>query len=345
MQRKIVSSLIVASSLVFSAEMACASLTAVETLNQFNLVVLGNANSSSHVDGRSYVGGDLTGGDYVQHPGDTPNSSYAGLTVRGTASGVHVNSLGAVIGKNLDSSTINSGSAVVFGTASNTNFNGQAYVASKGSGNNFNGGDGGNSSFLATGTAAMAATSTDFKSVLTGLSNQLKSLTSTGGTIGFSGNKAVFNAKTDANGTAVFNLSGFDARLFTEGEFEFNLNGATTVIINSGATDIDIAANFINGGAQNIGAKTIWNFYNATDVDIKNQFGGSVLAPLADFSNTGNIEGGVFVNSLDQKAEIHLQSFAGKIPPSAPVPIPPAMLLFGSGLTGLAMMRSRRCKC
>ena len=49
--------------LSFSA--TASSISAVEALNQFNLIVFENSVSSSHVDGRSLIGGNLTGGDYV----------------------------------------------------------------------------------------------------------------------------------------------------------------------------------------------------------------------------------------------------------------------------------------
>eukprot|EP01041_Mallomonas_annulata_P031334 gene31334-53626_t len=88
------------------------SLSSSEILQQFNTVVLGSATSSSHTDGRTYIGGALSGGDYVQHINQTPQSSYAGLTVAGSASNVKVNGLGAVIGGSLSNSTLNKGGSV-----------------------------------------------------------------------------------------------------------------------------------------------------------------------------------------------------------------------------------------
>lgn len=342
MKRLFFSSLAGMLSVVFAAGIAFAtSLDAQGVLQQFNVVTLGDATSTSHVDGRAYVGGDLSGGIFVQHPADTPTSSYAGLTVGGNASGVMVNNYGAVIEGDLSNSTINSGSAVVFGTASNTNFNGSSpsYAATTGSGNNFNGGI---NSSLKTGTAATAATSTDFKSALTGLSGQLKNMASTGSTVKISGNKATFDAVV-LNGVAVFDLTSIDKLLFTMTEFEFNLNGAKTVILNSDEKDITIGANFLADSAKALAATTIWNLYDATKVTINNQFGGNVLAPLADFTNNQNIEGGVYVDTLHQNGEIHLQPFKGDVP-STPVPEPSTMLLLGLGLTGLALVRSRRGK-
>jgi choice-of-anchor A domain-containing protein len=280
-------------------------------IRQFNLISTGNSVSYSDVDGRSFIGGTLSGGDYVQNSSATPASAYAGLTVLGATNGVHVNGLGGVFGSSLSSSIVNSGIGVVFGAATSDTFNGPAYVGPSSSGNNFNGGI---NASLATGTAATARNSTDFNAVLTTLSNQLSLLPSTGSTVSFVVGTAVFNAVPDANGVAVFNLTAIDTTVFSQSQFQFNLNGATTVILNSDETTVTIGANFLNGSAQGIGAKTIWNFYKATNVTINNQFGGSILAPLAAFSNYNNIEGSVFVKSITQRGEIHLRTFTGSVP-------------------------------
>ena len=340
MKRQLLRSMLLALPLgLMSSPIFAMPLTAQEILKEFNLVVLGDANSTSHVDGRSYVAGNLSGGDYVQHPNDTNSSAYAGLTVQGNASNVHVNGLGAVVGKDLSGSTINSGSAVVLGKASNDSFNGSAYVGTVGTGNNFNGGQ---NPALKTGTAAQAATSTNFANVLSDFSNHIKALDSTGSSVTVNGNRATFNAVAGANGVAVFNLA--DSALFTSviAEYAFNLNGATTVIINSGAKDITISANFLGGSAQAIGSKILWDFYDATNLTITSQFGGSILASDASFKNTANIEGGVYVNTLNQQAEIHLQSFTGTVPDTSPVPEPTTILLFGTGLAGLTGIIRRK---
>ncbi|MBU0621408.1 MAG: choice-of-anchor A family protein [Gammaproteobacteria bacterium] len=311
------------------------SLTGGQVLQEFNLVVIGNATSSSEVDGRSFIGGTLNGGIYAGHPSATPASDYAGLTVLGDAGNVQVNGFGAVIGGNLTNSIINSGSSAVFGNASGNNFNGPAYVATNG-GNNFNGGQ---DASLANATAVTASTSTDFGSVLTGLSTQLSQLADTGSTVVFDPyGKVTFNAVANAGGVAVFDLTGVDTAVFNAHEYQFNLNGATTLILNSDELTPTISANFIGGGAQAIGAATLWNFYGATNLTINNQFGGSVLAPLAAFSNYQNIEGGVFVNTLVQRGEIHLQPFNGQIPP-VPEPESYALLLLGLGFLGVISRR------
>lgn len=313
------------------------SLTALEILQQFNLVVLGSATSTSHVDGRAYIGGSLAGGDYVQHAGETPLSNYAGLTVAGSATNLKVNGLGAVVQGNLDSATVNSGSSVVVGMATNTSFNGTAYVGVDGGGNTFNGGT---DATLINGTAATAATSTGFGTVLSDLSTQLQSLTSNS-SYTVSGNKVTFTATAGSDGIAVFDIT--DSSIFTSAitEYAFNVDSnVSTIIINASADTATLAANFLGGSAATLGSKILWNFYNATSLTINSQFGGSLLAVNAALTTYQNVEGGVYVQSLIQGGEIHLQSFTGTLPEasSAPVPEPSTALLLGSGMAALAGM-------
>ena len=292
---------------IVSLSANAATILATEALNQFNLIVFDDSKSTSDVDGRTFVGGNLSGGNYGQHPASTPASAYAGLTVGGTASGLNVNGFGIVTGGNLASANINSGSSVVLGNASSVNFNGLAYVAGSATASNFNGGH--MTALAASAAAANAADAINpaiIKAELTGLSQQLSVLGSTGSSVAISGSRATFNAVADANGLAVFDLSG---------------------------------------SARTVGAISVWNFYNATDLLIKSEFGGVVLAPDANLTNLNNIEGTVVVNSLTQKGEIHLQPFSGDFPdepPSHDVPEPGLLSLVLAGLGAIAYRRTRR---
>jgi len=326
----------IAAAAFFSAS-AHAALDANQTFQQFNAVVFGNIDSTSNLHGRAWVGGNVNGGEYVHR--SLPASDYAGLTVQGNISNARVLAQGAVINGNLTNTSVNGGSTAVLGNASNGHLNGPGYVAGTNSNIAFNGGQ------LSTPNTQLetniaAAGSTDFYSVLSSTSDNLKSLDSNSNAT-WTTQKATFTATADSNGLAVFNLSDADAMaIFGLGEFDFILNGATTVVINSSLKDIDISANFLGGSAQRIAGNVIWNFYNAETVDLGRQFGGSILAADATLTNWADIEGNVYVSNLIQRGQIHQYAFTGNIPVTAvPEPSSYAMLLLGLGLLGFAARR------
>lgn len=353
----------VAVAALISSSAYAAPLTAQQMLQQFNVVVAGNVNSTSHVDGRSYVGGNVVGGDYVQHDYATPASAYAGLTVGGKLSGnVHVNGLGMVVGGDVQGITVNSGESYIGGNATSSSLSGNAWVVGAADGVNF-----GNLIHAASynnmnlnqkvlsaptsnmNTTLAASTSTNFGSVMTGLSSQLAALHGTSGTsVDFSNHDSTVTfSGTAVNGVLVFDLTTLDSRIFssTTAEFDFNLHGASTVIFNTNDANINVSANFLGDTAKQLGSKLIWNFAGASSVTVGATFGGQVLVANGSFSNINgaNVEGGVFAKSLNQYGEIHLQSFTGNIP-AAPVPEPEtyAMLLAGLGLMGAVARRRKQ---
>lgn len=318
-------------------------LSATETLQQFNLVVLQGVQSNSHVDGRTYVGGSVNGGIYASHGSAMTSSNYAGLTVGGAASNLQVNNNGAVVGGSISNFTVNQGQSAVMGAAANGNFNGTAYVAGSAANVNFNGGGRVNAPTATMQAGINAAGSTNFGQVMDNLSNQLSLLASTGSTVAINGNKATFNAVADANGLAVFDLTQIDTQLFSLGEFQFNLGTASTILFNTDDTSYNFSTNFLGGSAALLGTKAIWNFYNATSITINNQFGGVILATDAALTNKQNIEGTVVVNSLNQQGEIHYQKFGGTLPQANQVPEPSILLLVALALVIMALqLRSRR---
>ena len=117
--------------------------------------------------------------------------------------------------------------------------------------------------------------------VLTAVSDQMKTYKSTGSSVVINSGKATFNAQVNSQGVAVFDLTSIEDTLFNHNlvqEFSFNFNGATSVFMNSGITSAVINDNFLGGSAREAGQKVIWNFYDATDLTINAEFGGSILA-------------------------------------------------------------------
>ena len=340
---------LVLAALLVGAPSQATPLTSLQMLQQFNLVTLGNATINSHVDGRTYIGGNLSGNGAVfgMHPDTMPGSGYAALTVAGgVASGLQVTAGGATVLGSLSNSAINNGPTVVGGNASNSNFNGSggSYVYGSKSGVNTNSG----SLTKAKADAALAtATSSNFASALTSTSQQLSHLASTGSWWTVSGGRVTFHAVAGADGIAVFDLTAVDSVLLAMSEFEFDLGSATAAILNSDIATASIKANFIGGGAQTYGSKLLWNFYDASVLNLNSQFGGSVLATSATLTNSNNIEGGVFVSQLVQNGEIHQQAYAGSLPSASPpstgvVPEPGSLpLVLSAGLALIAVARRR----
>ncbi len=324
------------------------ALTALEVLQQFNLVTLGNDSTSSHVDGRSYIGGTLSGSGAVfgMHPNTTPASAYTALTVAGSGSGFQVTAGGLTALGSVSNATVNNGAAAIAGSASNSNFNGSggAYIQGASSGVNKNSG---NLSPSAAGAQFATAGSTDFAAVLKAASTALSSFASTGSYWTVSGSKVTFHAVANSAGLAVFDLTAVDDTLLAMSEFDFDLGNATSVLFNSDVATANISANFLGGSAQAIATKTIWNFYDATSLTLNSQFGGSILATGATLKNSNNIEGGVYVNQLQQSGEIHQQAYTGSWPTgpqgnATPVPEPASLALVVAALGAAAAARRRR---
>jgi choice-of-anchor A domain-containing protein len=337
-----------------SAHAALTPLTAQQTLQQFNAVVLGDVKSTSHIDGRTYIGGALTGTNkpvFAMHPNDVLASSYAGLTVMGkgvaagsyAVDGAYVTGIGALVYGNTKDLGIGYGNSTVYGNTKSTDFNGSGTFYVSGT---MDGGNRGATQVYdpAVGVQALntqAATSTDFAKVLGGLSTGLKAMTATS-SVSIVGNRATFSVVAD-HGVAVFNLADYETQLFSNSVNEFSFTGldkATTVILNTGVSSATLGDKFLDDVANQYSSKMIWNFYKATDLTVTTQFAGSILATKAALTTYSNVDGGVYVASLDQHEEIHLHNFSGNVS-AVPEPATYAMLLAGLGLVGWTTRRRK----
>jgi choice-of-anchor A domain-containing protein len=239
----------------------------------------------------------------------------------------------AVIGGNFSGATVYThptasqpagyGALTVYGSTSgnlNVNNGGSVYVGgSKGATVNFNGGG----SYL----PAPANTVGDFETALNAFSTSLSALTATG-VLPAAGNNEVINAMPDSTGMAVFNITS--AQLAAIPSYEMNLNGASTVIFNVSGALVNFSANDESGatGAGNV----IWNFYDATSVNLVSEIAGTVLAPLANVSNGSPIDGALVANSWTGSGELHDYRFTD--PTSVPEPASWTALLLGLGVIG-----------
>ncbi|WP_030539341.1 choice-of-anchor A family protein [Sphingobium sp. DC-2] len=334
--------LAVAGSALAASAAFASPVSGTDALREWNLIVLGDLKSSSEVEGRTFVGGDLTGtsSNYqIGTPSTSPNGQ-PGLTVVGNVTGGIKNlnnGSGAVVGGNVESGfNLNGPSQTVKvgGSIANTNVN-QNVVQS-----GLAASDPGFASALAAQGSTIAGSMKELSATLNGLSANSQ--------VDITGNRATFNATPNADGLAVFSISAAD--LNSIGEIAFNLNGADTAIVNVSGATINLNDNFL-GGTAGLGEHLIWNFADAQALDLTTSWGGSVLAPWASAHTSNYIQGSAVFGSLVQDGEMHLGTYAGNYNPPAtppggssggtPVPEGPAWALFALGAGGLLLARRR----
>jgi len=269
-------------------------------INDWNLIVRHNLTTSSEVEGRTIVGGNISG-----------TSNY-GTKLLPASNYVNVDSL--VIGGSIASNNyqVNSGRARLFGSKGSANFN-------------MNGGGA-----LIQNDASVTAMVNSAWSDVVNASSYCSSLAATNTVTLPSGQPAgvVFNSIAGPGGVAVFNVNGnalFQNNLVQQ--MSINMNGASTVVINVAGTNITYnGGNMVGGFNVPNASKIIWNFFEATTLNIDRHFFGAILAPLATMSNSTAIEGSVFTDTFNQNGEVHLPNFNGNIP------APGALALAGFGM-------------
>lgn len=149
-----------------------------------------------------------------------------------------------------------------------------------------------------------------------------------------------FNAAPNAQGVAIFNVSGdlFSSNLVQS--IDIALNNAAEVIINVSGTNINVSGgNFTNVfNSFQARSSVLWNFYEAETLNIDRAFSGSILAPDAHLTGNSPIDGSVAVFSANFSGELHLAPFTGSFDPFIPAPgVAPAL-----AAAGLVAARRRR---
>lgn len=140
------------------------------------------------------------------------------------------------------------------------------------------------------------------------------------------GNRKVYTIAGSAlNSNTIFNITGGD--------------GNETVIINVTGTTVTSKYNGVNYARKN---RLVWNFADATQLNIDNAFYGSILAPKATINQKFNIEGNLIANSWTTTGSPELHFGIGKtFDGDMPVPEPVSMAALGLGLVGLIARRRR----
>ncbi|WP_439534696.1 collagen-binding domain-containing protein [Polymorphobacter sp.] len=345
---------------------------ALQAMRELNLIVLNNLQAQGQeVEGKTFVGGNVTGNGTNFGIGNTQQGSSP--SSRAT--------LSVVGGMNQQNSQLNNGSnggvgrvgtpasVVVGGDVKGMNFNAQNGTMQVG-GNlqNFNGSSGGayqvggstsgninaNGSTITTGlgtafassvVAGLVAERDSLSANLNGLSQTLAGMTLADNPssvlVGSQG--PVFNAVAGDNGFALFTI---DANLLSMGQINFSFLGDPMPIV------VNVLGQTVNWNANPVGAYNaslnpwlIWNFVDATTINVDRMVHGSMLAPLATITNSTAIEGTIVALNMNMRGEVHLGSYAGGSDWLLPEPIPEpaswAMLITGFGLVG-AVMRRRR---
>ncbi len=286
-----------------------ASAASAGVLSDWNLIVQNNLTSTSEVEGRTAVGGNLGGPASNYGIKLTPAANYVGTDV-------------LLVGGNINATNINMAAGRL------------RLGGSKGSANlNFNGGGG---PVIQDPTTASQVS--NLFAQVTSISSYLASLAPTN-TVTLPGQQpagVTFNAVPNANGVAVFSITA--SQLFGNNkvqQIDLNLGTATSVIINvTGDSSSWDAGNFVgNFNSAYARSHVLWNFVNANTINWTSgrTLSGALLAPSAALNFTGTMEGSVFVKSLVQSGEVHLPTYQGF------VPAPGAL-----GLLGLAGLASRR---
>jgi choice-of-anchor A domain-containing protein len=303
--------------MIRTALTALAMTTAVATaapFTEWNLLVRNNLTSTSHVDGSALVGGNVSGTSVFSMHGVTA-SNGAGLMVGGSVSG--------------NNQMNNSGNLFHGGSISGTiELNG------------------GGSQVQQTGIGAVV---NDAFAQANAYSSFLRDLAPTGNLNVLDGTKGTFNSVATvgvgSDRYAVYSMS--QSVLGGMSELNMNFGSADIAVINFDASAtggaVTLNMNFIGGINQNNSGRIVWNFFNATTLNIGGNLSGMILGTGADlFLNGPGIYGTVVVDNVSQmNSEVRRRTFEGDTQ-IVVVPLPPAAWAGLAMLGGIAGVRAAR---
>lgn len=295
---------------VFCGMLSLPAISGSFVLNEYNVVTIDDFQSNQHVQGKTFVGGDLNGN--LSEFGSHVASGEITLQVAGE---VNLSSTLKVQNSGLEVSTSNTISAdkryvgsTLIENASSVDYNND-----------------------------LADLKDDYQTQLEDASQAFAGLEKNSDYT-VSGNKTEFivDGNLDTNDYAVFDYDTLNG-IFNDTpnqQIELvanNLSDLAAIVINVAGIDLELASSSnMNGLFSNIEAraKVVWNFYEAQTIDLNNQaFMGTLLAPYASVVTGGLIQGSVGAFSLITTAEIHLPTTEVTPPKVVEVPEPSTYIL------------------
>lgn len=161
-----------------------------------------------------------------------------------------------------------------------------------------------------------------------------------------------FTSAAENNGIAVFSVNAKD--LFNNTrvqQVELILNGASAVLINVAGSSVDWkGGNLVGEFTKNsVRPNIVWNFFEATTIKLnsKNMMG-QILAPNAAVTSSAILDGSIYAKSFTTTSEVHLPAYAGKLDSLlgsgneiTSVPEPTIGLIGSLSLIIMAMQRRR----
>jgi choice-of-anchor A domain-containing protein len=281
-------------------------------LAQWNAVASGNLDMVNDIGGNVYIGGNLT----------VP-SSFTTASVGNSA--IPVSEVSLAVAGNIDNGgaiNVNGGSVVVGGAIEDSrmiNMNSHGTVTQ------------GNPSALPASPVSQ----------ITAASQYWSTLAANSGTTVANNDQLDFNC-TAGDSLAVFNISA--QTMFDSGYQGFTLmpgSGTSEVIINISGADVNWTTGsfFSQFNTTYWDGRVLFNFYNATTVNLSGQIGGYVVAPTANLTEANDIDGGVMAENITVDSEINLPPNSGSAAwlgelPNVPVP---EVSTFIPGMSALAM--------
>ncbi len=274
--------------------LACCSLAVAGPLNNFNLIALGNVTGTSEVEGRAYVGGDISGNAknfVVMNQGLSSPVNTPGLAV---SDGLIVN------GQILGTVNVNNGANVRVATA-----DASAIVNTNG---------GGSLTYNDAGVATIAAA---VNNAVLQADSYFSNLTADSTINSSDANNLVFNATPGPDGVAVFDMP---SSYLTSRNGTFDLTGdlnAELYLIRVNGVSL-AAGNGLNPNSNEFNSpafqeRIVFYFAEASTLNLGG-IGGAVVAPRANLSFTSPLEGTVVANNVALNSEIHLPTLKPEIP-------------------------------